>query len=199
MYWDGAKLHRQPVAKALPIAEALYPGYALLFLFDNATSHSVYAKDALQAKDLNKGIGGKQPHLRNGWFEHQGMRCIQSMNFEDESGQWTQKGVQKVLEEKHLWPAGGLNLDCPKPKCFNCQVAADCKIGIKGYKAILAKLQGNTVQLTVQKLGNVMHALTGKKSVNVFLRSTVQLVQLRKENAVTVRIYRQNALPIVIK
>lgn len=47
-YWDGAKLHKQVVTKALPIAEALYPGYSLLFLFDNATSHSVYAKDALR-------------------------------------------------------------------------------------------------------------------------------------------------------
>ena len=26
-YWDGPKLHKQVVNKALPIAEALYPGY----------------------------------------------------------------------------------------------------------------------------------------------------------------------------
>ena len=36
-YWDGAKLHNQVVNKALSIAQALYPGYSLLFLFDNAT------------------------------------------------------------------------------------------------------------------------------------------------------------------
>lgn len=47
-YWDRAKLYKQVIDKALPIAEALYPGYFLFFLFDNATSHSVYAKDALQ-------------------------------------------------------------------------------------------------------------------------------------------------------
>ena len=58
-YWDGAKLHKQVVEKALPIAEALYPGYSLCFLFDNATSHSVYAKDAFQVKEMNKGVGGK--------------------------------------------------------------------------------------------------------------------------------------------
>ncbi len=46
-YWDGAKLHKQVVEKALPIIEALYPGYSLCFLFDNAISHSVYAKDVL--------------------------------------------------------------------------------------------------------------------------------------------------------
>src|SRR6267378_820791 len=44
-YWDGAKLLKQVVNKALPIAEALFPGYSLFFLFDNATSHSVYAED----------------------------------------------------------------------------------------------------------------------------------------------------------
>ena len=56
-YWDGAKLHQQVVNKALPIAEALYPGYSLLFLFDNVTSYLVYAKNALQVKDMNKGTG----------------------------------------------------------------------------------------------------------------------------------------------
>ena len=47
--------------KALPIAEALYPGYSLLFLFDNATNHSVYADNALRIGNMNKRLGGKQP------------------------------------------------------------------------------------------------------------------------------------------
>lgn len=34
--------------KALLIAEALYLRYLLLFLFDNAISHLVYAKDLFQ-------------------------------------------------------------------------------------------------------------------------------------------------------
>lgn len=86
-YWDGAKLHHQVVSKALPIAEALYLGYSLLFLFDNATSHSVYAKDALQVKDMNKGIGAKQPQLRNGCYNLNGEYIIQPMSFQDEKGQ----------------------------------------------------------------------------------------------------------------
>lgn len=65
-YWDGAKLHEQVISKALPIAKALYPGYALLFLFNNATSHSVYASNALCANNINKGMGGQQAQLRNG-------------------------------------------------------------------------------------------------------------------------------------
>jgi hypothetical protein len=52
-YWDGAKLLEQVVNKALPIAEALFPGYSLFFLFDNATSHSVYAEDALRTTKMN--------------------------------------------------------------------------------------------------------------------------------------------------
>ena len=47
-YWDGPKLHKQVVNKALPIAEALYPGYLLLFLFDTVISHFVFAQDALR-------------------------------------------------------------------------------------------------------------------------------------------------------
>ena len=42
-YWDGPKLHKQVVSKALPITEALYLGYSLLFLFDNTTSHFIFA------------------------------------------------------------------------------------------------------------------------------------------------------------
>lgn len=56
-YWDGFKLHKQVVNKALPIAEALYPGYSLLFLFDNVTSHSIYAQNTLRTIQMYKEIG----------------------------------------------------------------------------------------------------------------------------------------------
>ena len=49
-YWDGAKLHKQVVSKALPIAKVLYPRYSLLFLFNNATNHLFYAKLGNQAR-----------------------------------------------------------------------------------------------------------------------------------------------------
>lgn len=35
-YWTGEHLLDQIINKALPIAESLYPGYELLFMFDNA-------------------------------------------------------------------------------------------------------------------------------------------------------------------
>ena len=68
-YWDGAKLHKQVVEKALPIAEAFYLGYSLCFLFNNTTSHFVYAKFVLQIKNINKRVGEKQPILCNRWFD----------------------------------------------------------------------------------------------------------------------------------
>lgn len=58
-YWNGPKLHKQVVTKALPIAKTLYLGYSLLFLFDNTTSHSVYADNELYTTGMNKGSGGK--------------------------------------------------------------------------------------------------------------------------------------------
>ena len=73
-YWDEAKLHKQVVNKALFIAEAFYLRYSLLFLFDNATSHLVYAKDALQVQEMNKSVGKKQAQLHNGLFEKEGVQ-----------------------------------------------------------------------------------------------------------------------------
>ncbi len=56
----------QIINKALPIAESLHPGYELLFMFNNATSHFIYAKDALQVAQMNKELGGQQFFLRAG-------------------------------------------------------------------------------------------------------------------------------------
>ncbi len=65
-YWTGEHLLDQIINKALPIAESLYPGYELLFMFDNTKCHSIYAKDALQVAQINKGLGGQQFFLRAG-------------------------------------------------------------------------------------------------------------------------------------
>jgi hypothetical protein len=125
--------------RVLPIAEALYPGYDLLFLFDNATSHLIYAKDALRTTQMNKGDGGLQPFLRDGWFKIGDTMFSQEMSYLAEdpvTGQpkRVQKGIQRVLEERGLWPTAGLNLECPRPKCGPCQEAANCKICTKGTR-----------------------------------------------------------------
>lgn len=38
-------------------------------MFDNITSHTIYAKDALQVAQINKALGGQQLFLRAGWYK----------------------------------------------------------------------------------------------------------------------------------
>lgn len=56
------------------------------------------------------------------------------MSFQKKDGTWCQKRIQQVLEERKLWLQKGLKLECPKSKCFNCEVMANCKNCIKGYR-----------------------------------------------------------------
>lgn len=58
-YWIGEHLLDQIINKALLIAKSLYPGYELLFMFDNTTSDSIYVKNALQVVQMNKKPGGQ--------------------------------------------------------------------------------------------------------------------------------------------
>lgn len=67
-YWAGEHLLDQIMKKALPIGEALYPGYELLFMFDNTTKYSIYAPDAFEVAHMNKGSGGQKLYLRPEWF-----------------------------------------------------------------------------------------------------------------------------------
>lgn len=58
-YWIGEHLLDQISKKILLIEEILYSDYKLLFIFDNATSHAVYAKDALQIENMNKSFNSQ--------------------------------------------------------------------------------------------------------------------------------------------
>jgi len=138
-YWDGSKLLDQVLKKALPIAESLYPGYQFLFLFDNATSHSVYADDALRVPKMNKGEGGAQAILRDGWYRN-GDTVISQQMFDLSEDPVTgttnkiPKGIEKVLKERGLWPVEGLKLECPKPRCSDCSEMQNCKNCTKGTR-----------------------------------------------------------------
>ncbi|KAI0999515.1 hypothetical protein K3495_g8683 [Podosphaera aphanis] len=91
-YWNGENFLQQLEAKAILIAKALYPGYSLLFLFDNATSHAVFSDDALRTCDTNKRCGGKQAWLWDGFFHDSfGVRHEQWMYFETNIGMRVQK------------------------------------------------------------------------------------------------------------
>ena len=45
-----------------------------------------------------------------------------------------QKGIQAVLDEQGLYPQGGVQLECEKPKCTNFQTLTTCRICIRGRK-----------------------------------------------------------------
>ena len=76
---------------------------------------------------MNKGLGEKQTILQNGWFDCENIRISQPIYTVDAQGKKIPKGIQKIFEERDIWPQKGLKLSRPKPKCFNCQVAVECK------------------------------------------------------------------------
>lgn len=65
------------------------------------------------------------------------------MAFQDAQGMIILKGIQCILQEQNLWPQGGLNLECPKPKCFCCEVTTNCKLYVKGHKCDSCKAPKN--------------------------------------------------------
>ena len=139
-YWTGKHLLDQITKKTLPIAEALYSGYELLFMFDNATSHSIYTKDALQVAHINKGPGGQQPFFRPGlYMAHDGevvRQEISTVVVNPSTGQSriVQKEIQTVLVKRRLWPQKGVRLECEKLKCTMCQTLATYGIYVQGRK-----------------------------------------------------------------
>jgi hypothetical protein len=141
-YWDGARLLQQVSEKALPIAQFLYPGFDLVFMFDNATSHSVYAADALRVANMCLGEGHQQAFLRPGWYQHpisgaivnQPMWTSEPDPLVPGATKRVQKGIKVVLQERGLWPSSGLLLECKKPKCDTCKSMADCQMCVKGTR-----------------------------------------------------------------
>ena len=93
-YWTSDLMVAHTLETAVPIFEASFPGYVGVFAFDNATNHCAYSGDALRVSNLNWKPGGKQPCLRDGYFNGQ----PQKMQFED----GTPKGVKQILAERGL-------------------------------------------------------------------------------------------------
>lgn len=79
-------------------------------MFDSATSHAIYAKEALQVAHMNKFPGGKQLFLQAGQYKLANKDITtQEMSLLTKNpltGQSTkvQKQIQAILEERGLWP-----------------------------------------------------------------------------------------------
>ncbi len=102
-WWTTEDLAKQVVEKVVPIFERCFPNAQALFAFDNATSHTAFAADTLQAKQMNLGRGGKQPQM---WPTTYGNGIVQEMCFPPAHPPLLYgepKGLKIVLEEHGLW------------------------------------------------------------------------------------------------
>ncbi len=114
-WWTTEDLAKQVVEKAIPIFECHFPNAQALFTFDNATSHVAFMVDALRAKQMNLGRGGKQPQMRPMTY---GNGIVQEMCFPPAHPPLLYgepKGLKIVLEERGLWQPG-LRLECKDQK-----------------------------------------------------------------------------------
>ena len=107
---------QQVLNKAIPVFEKEYGKECkACFLFDNSSNHGVFAEDALVAERMNLNSGGKQPLMRDGWYESSAdfgsVRVPQKMWFEDNDGKVIAKGLKQVLMERGIWREE-LRLEC---------------------------------------------------------------------------------------
>lgn len=88
--------------------EVLYPGYGLLFIFDNTISPSINTKGILQVAHMNKRPGKQQLFLCAGWYIIQIREVVSqkmsTMTINHMTGQSTvvQKEIQTILVERKL-------------------------------------------------------------------------------------------------
>ncbi|KAG2031688.1 hypothetical protein BDR03DRAFT_1015862, partial [Suillus americanus] len=79
-YWTGELFVKQRKEKIIPAFENAHgPGYQALFMVNNSQGHSSYSEDTLLVSRMNVKPGGKQAHMRDGWFMRDGVKVIQQM------------------------------------------------------------------------------------------------------------------------
>ena len=91
------------VKVAIPIFNAAFPGCQAVFLFDNASNHSIYAAD-VRVENMNLHPGGKQGVLREGFMHHKGRPQPMSFprNYYNLELAGKPKGIKRVLKERGL-------------------------------------------------------------------------------------------------
>ncbi len=140
--------------KIIPAFEKAHgPEYQALFMVDNSQGHSAYPVDALLVQRMNLGPGGKKPCMRNGWFVRDGEKVSHSMVMPSSDGSPQPKGMQMVLEERGLWPRGGLRLKCPKNSC-NPEATACCASRLMSLQPDFLE-QKSLVQETIENAGHL--------------------------------------------
>jgi hypothetical protein len=131
--------------KIIPAFEKAHgAGYQALIMVDNSQGHSAYAKDALLTSRMNLRPGGKQAHLRDGWFMQDGIKAIQKMSFPDDHPEFPgiPKGMKQVLTERRLWD-DRLRTQCTKGCTSNDCCAKrilDIQPDFKAQKSLVRKV-----------------------------------------------------------
>lgn len=167
-YWDGDKMTDQTVNLATRIFSYAYPNCQALFAFDNASNHACFAENALLAKKMNLGMGGKQPRMKDGFNDL--IQQIQPMVFPDDhpnvSLRGQPKGLKQVLTERGLWggrvPGSGNRsflLECPtsqnRPGC-DPSLNGDCCARAVMNKQPDFQGQRGRLQEEVEATGNLI-------------------------------------------
>ncbi|KAG1781318.1 hypothetical protein EV702DRAFT_963062 [Suillus placidus] len=102
-YWTGELFVKQLKEKIIPAFENTHgPGYQALFMVDNSQGHSAYSEDALLVSCMNVKPGGKQAHMRDGWFMQDGIKVIQQMVYPLDHPEFPNKPKGMKAVKKYL-------------------------------------------------------------------------------------------------
>ncbi|KAI0687315.1 hypothetical protein C8Q76DRAFT_772206 [Earliella scabrosa] len=107
-FWNGELFCKQLTEKFFPAFKKAHgDGHIAVVLVDNSQGHACYAPDALRVTKMNFNPGGAQPHMRDGWYTHNGRRIIQPMVFPSTHPQHPNqpKGMKALIRkfEHHAW------------------------------------------------------------------------------------------------
>eukprot|EP00733_Pompholyxophrys_punicea_P001068 Pompholyxophrys_punicea_v1_NODE_455_length_1916_cov_39.531435.p1 type:complete len:516 gc:universal NODE_455_length_1916_cov_39.531435:246-1793(+) len=96
-YWDSDRFIEQ-IKNAINIFEYLYPGAEAIFLLDHSGGHTKKPEDGLNAHLMNVNPGGKQPILKNTFWNG---KCQVIGN----------RGLRAILQERDLYQPGMVQAD----------------------------------------------------------------------------------------
>jgi hypothetical protein len=113
--------------KIIPAFEKTHgAGHQALIVVDNSQGHSAYSEDALVISQMNVKPGGKQAHMHNGWYIHNGQMITQPMIYPKDHPTHPDKpkGIKAVLMEhglyrSQLWGKCESKCEADKDDCCN--------------------------------------------------------------------------------
>lgn len=153
--WWTSEMLVQQLENAVAAFKTHFPGCKGVWLFDNATSHSAFSKDALVANSVSLNPGGKQPRMKDGYFFKDGRKVVQPMCFPEDHPAFPgqPKGARVILQERGLWDSS-LPLTCRKDKgncngkCCARSIIAD-QIDFKNQHSMLEELLESQGQIVL--------------------------------------------------